>query len=355
MINNISRDSRVVWRAFSLILFSILISACGFEALKGEDQDRSVVEDQVQLGHPGIPEPGLEADSTDVGILAKPAPRATISSLQLINSSTGAVIRDLSNGAVINLSIDGTSLSIQALASSNTQSVMFLLDQQQLVDNVAPYTLGAALNVGSHTLTATAYDADYASGRRGSNIQISFSVVQSTVQPPPPEPPADPTAIAAFQQRVVDKAQEEANLALCADAATTRYVAAAGSAWCSEFARWVYIQAGVMTDSTSALWDILAWNQFQTFFTNRGKFKTRSQIAPVSSDQFALVGNYLLLDTDLDGVPNHSALIVGVSADLTQLYTVEGNVSNCTRRLTRNFWVNGVLDAKISGIGTIWP
>lgn len=333
-----------------------LLGACqggGF----GEDQ--SFVEEFVQLGHPG------EAGGEDLS--AKPGTSTTkskVTGLQLVNTETGAILRNLTNGSVIDLVKDGTKLTVQAQVSGTVESVKFVLDGTTAVDNAPPYALAgndssgafnpATLTVGSHTLKTTPYSSDYAGGRAGQSLQLTISVVSAE---PPPEDPVDPdpTELAAHQIKVLNKAQAEADLALCGLSATERYVAEAGSAWCSEFARWVYIQAGVMTDSTTALWGLTSWSRFQNFFTNKGKFLSRSQITPTGSTDLLMAGNYLLLDTNLDGVANHSALIVGVSADLKYIYTVEGNVSNCTKRLTRPFWVNGVIDAKILGIGKIWP
>lgn len=281
-----------------------------------------------------------------------------VRSFELYNASTGLFIRELANGSVIDLKSDGDILSIRArVGGGTTESVRFTSGGFDFVDNRSPFFIAgnegptifpAQLGVGLHTLTATPFAVNFAAGAAGTSLTITVAIVDSRLN--------SPDALTEAKNRVVATAEREADLGLCGQAATDRYVAKAGSKWCSEFARWVFIAADTMKDSTSELWTINSWNRFQNFFSGKGKFVARSELTRASSVSSELVGNYLLLDTNLDGLPNHSALIVGVSPDLSSIYTVEGNYNNCTKRLSRPFWTNSTtISSKIIGIGKIWP
>ncbi|MEV7420699.1 FG-GAP-like repeat-containing protein [Streptomyces sp. NPDC089919] len=95
---------------------------------------------------------------------------------------------------------------------------------------------------------------------------------------------------------------------------------ACSHAWCADFARWVWGQAGA--DNTSVLNAAAA--SFYTYGKQYGTFHTT---APQ-------VGDAVLYDNDgsvADGEANHVNLVVKVSADGTKIQTVGGNESRGVR------------------------
>jgi len=114
-----------------------------------------------------------------------------VTKLTLVNAISQADIRQLTSGATIDLSSDGTALSVRADVSGAVGCVAFTLDGNLLrTENVAPYTINGDSNgkytswtpaVGSHTLKVTPYQSDNRAGSVGVSLQISFSVVKSTI------------------------------------------------------------------------------------------------------------------------------------------------------------------------------
>lgn len=111
-----------------------------------------------------------------------------VTSLKLVNADTGAAIQSLNNGAVIDLSKMGNKLSVEALVGGVTESVKFVIDGGEHIENTPRYLLagGDSTDVvawtptlGSHTLSVYAYSADGATGTASAVKKVSFTVVNS--------------------------------------------------------------------------------------------------------------------------------------------------------------------------------
>jgi hypothetical protein len=131
---------------------------------------------------------------------------ANVTGLVLVNADTGKDIAPLVNGATLNLAALPTRhLSVRADASSDTQSVRFILDGKRHTENVAPYALAGndgdvytswTPATGSHNLVAAAYTRDNAKGST-SQVSITFKVIDQPVTSPgepAPEPQPQPPA-----------------------------------------------------------------------------------------------------------------------------------------------------------------
>ncbi|MCX5194275.1 CHAP domain-containing protein [Streptomyces sp. NBC_00249] len=96
------------------------------------------------------------------------------------------------------------------------------------------------------------------------------------------------------------------------------------SAWCAEFSRWVWKQAGANTSGLNA-----AAASFYSYGQRNGTLHT-------SGPQ---IGDAVLWDDDgsVSGEANHVSLVVGVSDDGSQIQTVGGNES---RKVSYKNWFN---------------
>jgi hypothetical protein len=115
----------------------------------------------------------------------------SVNSLTLVNADTDADIRALTNGATINLALDGTNLNVRANTTpAAVGSVRFAYDgnANYRTENAAPYALAGDSSgnynswtptLGSHTLTATPYTGANASGTAGTPLTITFDVINS--------------------------------------------------------------------------------------------------------------------------------------------------------------------------------
>jgi len=122
--------------------------------------------------------------------VASPPGVGSITSFTLINASTDNPIRQLTPGSVIDLSVDGSSLSMRAdVSGTPIGSVKFGFDGNAnfKTENVAPYALGGdnsgnyspmsqLTQLGSHTVTATPFSETGAQGIQGSSLTLTFSV-----------------------------------------------------------------------------------------------------------------------------------------------------------------------------------
>lgn len=119
-----------------------------------------------------------------------PVPQLSVAQLALINADTGAVIKNLASGDVLNLAtLPSKNLNIAAITSPTTVgSVKFAFDGNSSfrIESVAPYALYADDNgkyyaftpsLGSHSVSATAYSLSGATGTAGVTKTINFSVI----------------------------------------------------------------------------------------------------------------------------------------------------------------------------------
>lgn len=119
----------------------------------------------------------------------------TVTALQLRNAITDNVIRELTEGDVIDLRLDGEDLAISADAAG-VGSVRFVLSGAESLtrtESAAPYALHGDASgdyniwnpsLGNYTLSATAYSGAGASGTAGPEYIVNFSVINTTVSLP---------------------------------------------------------------------------------------------------------------------------------------------------------------------------
>lgn len=157
---------------------------------------------------------------------------------------------------------------------------------------------------------------------------------------------------------VLVHAMNEVRAGLCGDAARERYHAK--NAWCSEFTRWLYLDAGLRDvsycpsrgrggcPSTTSLSGVRVTAQMIALFANFGAYTrasamTRTSVKP--GDYLSLVGG--------EGPDHHSGIALGVSADYRWIWTAEGNVGDCMYGVIHPFFQDGKLDSRICGVGNI--
>jgi hypothetical protein len=160
--------------------------------------------------------------------------------------------------------------------------------------------------------------------------------------------------------RVIVDAMNEAVVGRCGDVARERYNAV--NNWCSEFARWSLLNSGMNNVGYCAalgprgtgclswpmLSDVRTTPQMVKLFFNLGGFTPDSSMTTSSVKP----GDYLAM-TGSSGRCGHSGIVLGYSADYRWIWTVEGNVGDCVVGQRRPFFVDGVLDPKIDGVGNI--
>jgi hypothetical protein len=130
-----------------------------------------------------------QSNSLQLAVTTASLPYQSVVQFLLMNAVTNKEIRPLYHGARISLSHDGNDLSVVAKVGDGVESLVFDLDNQIGIqtENVPPYALSGdksgdfyswTPSVGSHTLTATPYSADKASGAMGVPLQIEFIVTE---------------------------------------------------------------------------------------------------------------------------------------------------------------------------------
>jgi beta-glucosidase len=144
-----------------------------------------------------------------------------LSGLVLVDVATETDIDPLANGSTIDLSVPGTLVNVRAevIDEALVGSVRWSLDDEVLrVENAAPFAVGGDIDgqlvpwsipVGKHTLTATPYAGDDATGFAGETISATFTVKgQATPTPTPIATPTDSNDPSASVQRTPDRHQE---------------------------------------------------------------------------------------------------------------------------------------------------
>ena len=126
---------------------------------------------------------------------AAKASRAAVTGLVLINTATQQPIRALLEGDTINVAQEGTALNVRADVTGTVGSVSFLLDGAQLSsDNTAPYAIAGddagvyrtwTPTVGTHTLRAVPTARTNGAGTPGTAYEVSFTVINPALPPPP--------------------------------------------------------------------------------------------------------------------------------------------------------------------------
>jgi hypothetical protein len=122
----------------------------------------------------------------------------SVTSLQLVNTSTNAVVATIADGARINVPAD-TPLSINAVTTGAVGSVQFGYGSNAKfkVESTAPYAFCgdsgptptyarcAQLIAGTHTVTATPFSASGATGAPGATFKRTFTIVMTGSAPVP--------------------------------------------------------------------------------------------------------------------------------------------------------------------------
>ena len=166
---------------------------------------------------------GQGADKVDAGSGDDPTkvwPRkstdnpVSVTSFTLIDATTDNVLGTLSNNSTLNLAALPSKVNVRAnLSDANYDgSVRFSYDGVDLgtIENTAPWALagdsegnykGWEPRVGTHTLKATPYAGKNAAGAAGTELLVTFRVVDdpgaigqdnNDTEPPPPPPPPPP-------------------------------------------------------------------------------------------------------------------------------------------------------------------
>jgi hypothetical protein len=135
-------------------------------------------------GSVGVP---IEVTFTVVTGAPGPTPISAITQLVLVNTTTQRDLRALTNGAVIDLSQDGSALNIRAEVSGSVESVWFAWDGvSKTTENAAVYAFARddsgiyrkwTPSVGTHTLRAVPYSQDNRGGTAGTAMEITVNVV----------------------------------------------------------------------------------------------------------------------------------------------------------------------------------
>ncbi|WP_434446814.1 CHAP domain-containing protein [Lentzea sp. E54] len=157
---------------------------------------------------------------------------------------------------------------------------------------------------------------------------------------------APPASAAATRQEIVDVAVDELGGTAC----NPGYYNSCGMAWCAEFARWVWAQAGVSDRS-----GLDGWAQsFKTYGTKRGLYHSRSSgYKPQPGD--AIVFDWDHVSGDAHPI-DHVAIVT--SASSTYVNTIGGNQGNPSKVSRASYSrTNSDIDGYISpaGVGSGTP
>jgi hypothetical protein len=159
---------------------------------------------------------------------------------------------------------------------------------------------------------------------------------------------------------IIDWADWQNYQGLCGAPAHSRYGAAAGSKWCTEYSRWILRTAGLrnirycLTHFIGCL-DYVYLSEADSvddmvnLFSENGGWINQANIT-LSDIQ---PGDYLALTGSSGEKKSHSGIVMAVSSDGRHVYTSEGNVGDCVRFNRRDLFINGVLNSKINGLGKV--
>ncbi len=126
----------------------------------------------------------------------KPTSQEVVS-FSLMNMVSGQPIAGfdpITEGTVIDLnSLPTSKLNLQAnLNQTVVGSVKMTLNGATVTENIVPYAFygngSGSLSVGQHTISATPYTLGQGGGEQGVSLEINFSVVNNSNEPPAPQP-----------------------------------------------------------------------------------------------------------------------------------------------------------------------
>jgi hypothetical protein len=124
-----------------------------------------------------------------------PAPKPAVLRFDLIDATTGAFVCELTDGVTLPTTLPS---ALNVLVTTNPPqvgSVRVAYDGASRIERTAPYTIGSpslTIRDGSHTIEATTFTGDNATGTAGAVAKITFTrQPQPTTSPatqPSPEP-----------------------------------------------------------------------------------------------------------------------------------------------------------------------
>lgn len=168
---------------------------------------------------------------------------------------------------------------------------------------------------------------------------------------------------------VMLSAMNEVYAGRCGDVARARYNAT--GEWCTEFARWNLLNAGVENAVTCGSWvrtcsrggctpytcgydlylsDARAVSHMIKLFTDFGGFTAAAQMT--RSPYTVQPGDYLAMDGG-SGPNTHSSTALAVSNDYRWIWVANGNQDDCVGWQRLPYFTNGVLNPNINGVGNI--
>ncbi len=189
-----------------------------------------------RTGAVGMP---LEVTFTVVKVAAPtpepevPSDRLAVEKVMLVSAATQADVRELTNGTVVNLAVDGTRLNIRADVAGAAGSVAFTFTGQSTkVENIGPYVMFGDESgkyrswtpaPGVYTLRVTPYAKSNRGGVAGEAKEVTFTVVNEAVTEPLPETPKPPVnGVLAVTRLVLVDAATQRDLRPLTDGDTIR-------------------------------------------------------------------------------------------------------------------------------------
>jgi hypothetical protein len=135
-------------------------------------------------------EPSSGGGGAVPGEVVSPA-KPTVLRFDLIDATTGAILRELKDGDALPTTLPaGTSLNVLVTTNPpNVGSLRVAYDGASRIERTAPYTIGSpslAIAEGSHTIEATPFTGDNATGTAGALTRVTFIRPPSDVPTPPP-------------------------------------------------------------------------------------------------------------------------------------------------------------------------
>jgi len=161
----------------------------------------------------------------------EPAKELAVARVMLVSAAMQSDVRELTNGAVVNLAVDGTKLNIRADIQGTAGSVAFAFSGQSAkVENIAPYVMFGDDSgkyrpwtpaPGVYTLRVTPYAKSNCGGEVGEAKEVTFTVVNEVVtEPETPEPP--PIGVLAVTRLVLVDAATQRDIRALANGDTIR-------------------------------------------------------------------------------------------------------------------------------------
>jgi hypothetical protein len=155
-----------------------------------------------------------------------------------------------------------------------------------------------------------------------------------------------------FRTRINQIGLAEVSGGWSGDLARSRYDAR--NNWCSEFARYVYLHAGMFSDD---VWDLMELFSVKTVPDFRDLFKDHNAWKVTANGQVNQntinVGDYLALTGSSGQDKTHSAIAVAVSRCKRHVLIMEGNCNDAVNFRSIPYYQDGAVNADIDAVGKI--